>query len=71
MKDNKKIVSQPEILNKMLYSLQQASGGCSQLVHLMGGDIRFVVLRDTIDLTKEGVLELATQQITTLTGMKH
>lgn len=59
----------PKILNKMIDGLAQASGGCSQLIHLMH-DPRWVALRNGIDFAREGCINVATFQATKITVIK-
>jgi len=53
------VSEQPRILNELIEGLRQASGGCSQLTHALG-DPRWMMIRECVDLTQEGVLSLAT-----------
>lgn len=68
MKDMIDVSSQPVLLNQLVEALNQAAGGASQLIHTMS-DPRWMIIRDSIELTKEGVLEIATfaaSKITTI-----
>lgn len=58
---NINIADQPAILKKLLDSLTQASGAASQLTHTMS-DPRWMIIREAIDLTKEGIVEAITFQ---------
>lgn len=57
--NNIKISEQPKLLNDLVESLRQAAGGASQLVHMMG-DPRWMMIREAIELTQEGVLGIMT-----------
>lgn len=50
--------SQVKCLNEISEALAQASGACSQLIHHLQ-DPRFIILRDTIDLTRERIMMTA------------
>lgn len=66
--DKVNVSSQPLLLNQLIEALNQAAGGASQLIHGMQ-DPRWMVIRDSVELTKEGVLEIATfaaQKISTI-----
>jgi hypothetical protein len=52
--------TQPEMLKEMVESLSQAEGAASQLIHMLQ-DPRFMVIRESLQLAKEGVLMLAPQ----------
>ena len=54
--------TQPQILGELINALSQASGGASVLIHLLQ-DPRFIIIRDTLDLVKEGCIELAPQAL--------
>lgn len=48
--------TQTEILKRMVYSLNQASAAAGLLVHLTAKPDAFMMIRDALDLMKEGVL---------------
>lgn len=54
--------TQQETLKELVESLGQASGACSQLIHQQQNP-SFMILRQAIDLMKEGVLGLATFEV--------
>lgn len=54
-----KVSDQPRLLNELVQALSQAAGGASQLIHQMQ-DPRWMMIREAIELTQEGVLEVAT-----------
>lgn len=49
---------QPKILNTMIESLAQASGGCSQLVHARQ-DPRFINMRWMVDRARDACIQVA------------
>lgn len=53
------IENQPKLLKELSDSLSQAEGSASQLIHSMQ-DPRWIFIREALDLTKEGVMKLAT-----------
>ncbi len=55
--------SQTLILNEMVESLNQAIGAASQLIHLAGNPVGFMTIREALELTKEGVVSLAPQNL--------
>lgn len=62
------IAEQPRLLNQLIESLGQASGAASQLLHLHQ-DPRWLMIRDALDLAKEGTMAVATvaaRQISTV-----
>jgi len=61
--------SAPKLLNQAIDGLKQASGGCSQLLHTRT-DPRWLVLRQAIDLTTDGLIGLATFAASQITGIK-
>ena len=63
------VTDQPILLNQLVESLGQAAGGASQLIHTIR-DPRFIVIREAIELAKEGVLQLATFQARKVTYIK-
>ena len=69
MKDIK-VSDQPRMLNELAEALGQASGGCSQLIHQMNGDPRWMILRQAIDLSREGIMQLATFHASKITPVK-
>jgi L-cysteine desulfidase len=58
---NINIADQPKILKDLCDALTQASGAASQLTHTMQ-DPRWMMIRESIDLTKEGVINVITFQ---------
>lgn len=52
---------QSRLLAELIESLTQAAGAASQLIHHMQHP-GFIVVREAIDLTKEGVAKIATFQ---------
>lgn len=54
------IPEQVRLLKEIAECLSQASGAASQLIHQLDGDPRFIIIRQSIDLTKEGVMKVAT-----------
>lgn len=54
------IKRQVKALGDIVEALNQASGACSQLIHHFQ-DMRFSILRDTVDLSKEIVTHAAEQ----------
>lgn len=59
MTNTLKIHDQPRLLSELLEGITQAEGACSQLIHAMQ-DPRFMVMRHALELTKEGIIEVAT-----------
>ena len=57
------IRSQPVVLAELIQALTQASGGASQLIHMLQ-DPRFIVIREAIDMMKDGCLKLAPKGLT-------
>jgi len=58
---NINIADQPKLLRELVDALTQASGAASQLTHTMS-DPRWILIRESIDLTKEGVINVITFQ---------
>lgn len=58
---NINIADQPRLLKDLCDALTQASGAASQLTHTMT-DPRWMIIREAIDLTKEGIVEVITFQ---------
>lgn len=56
---NINIAEQPKILKDLCDSLTQAAGAASQLTHSMQ-DPRWMLIRESLDLTKEGVIQVIT-----------
>lgn len=54
-----KEVSVTHLLVEMIEGLRQAEGACSQLIH-SHQDFRWSIIRESIELTKEGVSHVAT-----------
>lgn len=52
------VAQNPTLLRELMEGLTQAIGGCSQLVHQMGGDARWLMIRDALELTKEGLMSM-------------
>lgn len=48
-----------QILNELIEALNQAEGAASGLIHACGQPMAFIQIRDTIALTKEGIVEVA------------
>lgn len=55
-----KIEEQAPVLKELISSLNQAEGSCSQLIHQMGGDMRWHFLREAIHVATQGCLKVAT-----------
>lgn len=51
--------SQHQIMNRMVYGLTQATGGLSQLIHIRQ-DMRYSIMRESLDLIKECILKKIT-----------
>ncbi len=64
-----KLSDQPRLLNDLIESLGQASGATSQLIH-MHQDPRWMMIRDALDLAREGCIGLATFQARKVTPVK-
>lgn len=62
MKKNKSS-PQPLLLKELVESLSQAEGACSQLIHQMNGDARWMIIRDAVHLSRQGVLLVAEAEI--------
>lgn len=54
--------TQPEVLTDLIFALSQASGAASQIIHALQ-DPRFIQIRDTIELTREGCIALAPRNL--------
>lgn len=52
------VSEQPKILNELIAGLKQAAGGASQLIHQLD-DPRWIMIREAIELTQEGVFQVA------------
>lgn len=52
------VADQPKALNDLISSLNQALGAASQIIH-MHQDPRWMMIRDALELTKEGVTSVA------------
>lgn len=63
------ISDQPRILNELVESLGQAAGAAGQLIHTMS-DPRWMVIRESLDLAKEGVLKVATFAASKVTAVR-
>lgn len=50
------------MMRDLAAALSQAIGGCSQLTHNMGGDPRWLMIRESLELTKEGIMEMTKVQ---------
>lgn len=48
-----------KILVDIIAGLQQATGASSQLIHFYGNPAAFIMIREALDLTKEGCMSLA------------
>jgi len=66
---NIKLSEQPKILNGLIEGLAQASGGCSQLIHLHS-DPRFMNLRWAIDQARQACISVATYEARKITRVK-
>lgn len=64
------VAQNPTLLRELMEGLTQAIGGCSQLVHQMGGDARFMVIREALELTKEGLMSMTSFDGLN-TGVRH
>lgn len=64
-----KISDQPRLLNELVEAISQAAGASGQLIHTMN-DPRWMVIREALDLTKEGVLKLATFAASKVTAVR-
>ncbi len=64
------IKDEPRLLRELVESLQQASGGAGQLIHALT-DPRWIVIRETIDKMKEGVISLASIHASKVTTVKQ
>lgn len=63
------ISEQPRLLSELVDSLAQASGGASQLIHSLG-DPRWIMIREAVDLLKEGVMSIASFEAKKITLIK-
>ena len=52
--------TQAQVLTELIHAIGQASGSAWQIVHLQQ-DPRFIMIREALDLMKEGCLMLAPQ----------
>jgi len=55
--------SQYKVFNEMVESLVQAEGACSQLVHLSGHPVQFMMMREALGLTIEGCKKIAPHNV--------
>jgi hypothetical protein len=46
-------------LGEIVESLNTANGAATQLIHQCGNPIEFIIIRETIQLMREGVMKLA------------
>lgn len=53
-----KVSEQPRLLKELVDGLAQAGGGASQLIHTLS-DPRWMIIRDAVELSKEGIMEIA------------
>lgn len=51
--------SNMELLKELIEAVSQASGAASGLIHYSGDAPGFIVIRDCLELMKEGVLSVA------------
>lgn len=63
------IAEQPRLLNQLIESLGQASGAASQILH-MHQDPRWMMIRDALDLAKEGTMSIATTAVKQITAVR-
>lgn len=69
-KANISVHDQPKLLNQLIESIGQAEGACSQLIYQMDRDPRWLVIRESLELAKEGVTQLATFQVSQISKAK-
>lgn len=50
-----------KLFNELIESLGDAEGCCSQLIHLTGYPMQFMMVREALALTKEGCMKIAPQ----------
>lgn len=60
------LADQPRLLNQLIEALGQASGAAGQILHVHQ-DPRWFMIRDALDLAKEGVTGVATFAATKMT----
>ncbi len=46
-------INEIKLFTDAIEGLDQATGACSQLVHLHGGDPRWMIMRDAVDMVKD------------------
>lgn len=52
-----------KIFNELIESLTQAEGATSQLIHMTGHPVQFMMIRDALNLTTEGCKKLAPHNV--------
>ncbi|MFA7278755.1 MAG: hypothetical protein WC100_01515 [Sterolibacterium sp.] len=52
-------VSPYRLLGDIIEGLTQAVGASSQLIHAYGNPVGFIMIRDALELSKEGCMKLA------------
>ena len=62
-------MSPPKLLNEFIESIGQAAGAASQLLHAHQ-DPRWMIVREALELTKEGATKVATIAAVKITGVK-
>lgn len=48
-----------KLCNELIESISQAEGATSQLIHLTGHPMQFLIMRDALALAKEGIKKIA------------
>lgn len=63
------VSDQPKLLNELVESLGQAVGAASQIIHLHQ-DPRWMMVREALELAREGVMSVATFEARKVTIVK-
>lgn len=58
-----KLETEFSLFNDIIDGLKQAEGATSQLVHVTGNPVGFIIIRDALALAREGCMKVAPQNI--------
>lgn len=58
-----KLETEFSLFNDIIDGLKQAEGATSQLVHVAGNPVGFMIIRDALALAREGCMRVAPQNV--------